>query len=599
MPLSAPKGDEEEDDFIKRCMSDDTMEEDYEDTDQRLAVCHSQWEGKSTEGDMLKGKALTHNSTLEEGEPKWGDLDKTKLPRNAHADTGEADKKSTWKYPHHWVKDGGDLDDDGIFTSGKMYLHEGGLKAAWSAAQGARTGQEASDAVKSHLNAHRKAIGLEEEGKRMKEQLRFKTGLSYSEASQQLNAQVQEKLGVSNDSETEWVYIREFYITPKKGIAEHHTRESGVSTLYQFSYKLIDEDKIEIDGDLEEVEETFVPVGKTVVKFSRDGTFIVNGKAEEAETKTETEPKSKKKNDTEPEPKSEDGKTEKGEKSEEGDSNPEIDKDARRVSSPKDATGLMAKAKAKKNDPGFVQGHAAVWDNVDLGGEIMRKGAFTKNLSDHPVSGGKVKLMVRHFAHGGDVLECIGTVTEAKEDDTGLWFNAVFSKVEMAQTVRTLILEGHVDSCSVGYMPVKWNWLTVPAMDDDGSKTIQVLEHLECKLFEVTITVVPMNVKAELTAAKSLTEVASKVKDIAKELNIPEGEALSNEQRAAILDGAFSGEAEAKALNESVTSLGAVLDRLLSKSEPEDTSSKRNEAALRQRKLKLGKARLAMLNADS
>jgi len=109
-----------------------------------------------------KIKNFLHNDTLADSEPDWGSVDKTSLPRAAFADQGEADKKSTWKYPHHWVKDGGDKDDNGIFTTGTMYLHRGGLNAAWAAAQGARTGEEASQAVKSHLNVHRKTLGLED-----------------------------------------------------------------------------------------------------------------------------------------------------------------------------------------------------------------------------------------------------------------------------------------------------------------------------------------------------------------------------------------------------------------------------------------------------
>jgi hypothetical protein len=103
--------------------------------------------------------ALTHNSKIADSEPDWGSVDKTKLPRNAFADEGEPDKKSTWSYPHHWVKNGGGLDEDGIYTTGDMYLHEGGLNAAWSASQGGRTGQKASQSVIDHLQAHRKALG--------------------------------------------------------------------------------------------------------------------------------------------------------------------------------------------------------------------------------------------------------------------------------------------------------------------------------------------------------------------------------------------------------------------------------------------------------
>ena len=84
--------------------------------------------------------AFSHNSKTSDSEPNWGSVDKTALPRNAHADQGEAGKKSTWSYPHHWISGGTQKDDDGIWINGTMYLHEGGLNAAWAAAQGARSG---------------------------------------------------------------------------------------------------------------------------------------------------------------------------------------------------------------------------------------------------------------------------------------------------------------------------------------------------------------------------------------------------------------------------------------------------------------------------
>jgi phage I-like protein len=103
--------------------------------------------------------ALSHNSTLANNEPDWGSVDKTKLPRIAFADQGQADQKSTWSFPHHWVE-GGQVGDSGVYDSGDMYLHKGGLMAAWAAAQGAHTGNKASAEVIAHLEAHRKAIGM-------------------------------------------------------------------------------------------------------------------------------------------------------------------------------------------------------------------------------------------------------------------------------------------------------------------------------------------------------------------------------------------------------------------------------------------------------
>ncbi len=110
-------------------------------------------------------KAFTHNSTVDEDEPDWGNIDKTKLPRTAFADTGESDKVSTWGFPHHYIKGGGSPDDDGRWTTGTMFLHRGGLGAARAAAEGARAGEEAAPAIKSHLATHAKAIGMGEEGR--------------------------------------------------------------------------------------------------------------------------------------------------------------------------------------------------------------------------------------------------------------------------------------------------------------------------------------------------------------------------------------------------------------------------------------------------
>lgn len=110
-----------------------------------------------------KEKALTHSSRLADSEPQWGSYNRnnrTKLPRNAFANRGVSGQKSTWGFPHHWVQNGGNLNDDGIFTTGDMFLHRGGLIAALQAAAGARSGQEASSSIKGHLNRHARSVGL-------------------------------------------------------------------------------------------------------------------------------------------------------------------------------------------------------------------------------------------------------------------------------------------------------------------------------------------------------------------------------------------------------------------------------------------------------
>ncbi len=46
MPIPKPNKDESKDDFVSRCMSDDVMKSEYDDDDQRVAICMSQWKKK-------------------------------------------------------------------------------------------------------------------------------------------------------------------------------------------------------------------------------------------------------------------------------------------------------------------------------------------------------------------------------------------------------------------------------------------------------------------------------------------------------------------------------------------------------------------------
>lgn len=158
MPIPKPYKNERQNEFISRCISELADIGEYK-PEQRTAICYSAWDNKNKEE---KAMVFTHNSKTEDGEPGWGSVDKTKLPRKAFADMGEADKKSTWSYPHHWIKNG-KVGEDGVYESGDMFLHKGGLNAAWAAAQGARSGNKASPEIISHLNTHRKALGLEKE----------------------------------------------------------------------------------------------------------------------------------------------------------------------------------------------------------------------------------------------------------------------------------------------------------------------------------------------------------------------------------------------------------------------------------------------------
>lgn len=110
--------------------------------------------------DNTKVEDFVHNSKTAGSEPSWANVDKTRLPPAAFATKGS--NRSDLKYPHHWVQ-GGKTNDEGVYTSGTMYLHRGGLRAALSAAGGARSGKKASSAISAHLQRHASAIGMGED----------------------------------------------------------------------------------------------------------------------------------------------------------------------------------------------------------------------------------------------------------------------------------------------------------------------------------------------------------------------------------------------------------------------------------------------------
>ena len=47
MPMPKPRSGENKDDFVNRCMGDNTMVADFESTGQRFAVCLRQWETRN------------------------------------------------------------------------------------------------------------------------------------------------------------------------------------------------------------------------------------------------------------------------------------------------------------------------------------------------------------------------------------------------------------------------------------------------------------------------------------------------------------------------------------------------------------------------
>lgn len=169
-------------------------------------------------------------------------------------------------------------------------------------------------------------------------------------------------------------------------------------------------------------------------------------------------------------------------------------------------------------DNGWIEGYANVFGIVDHQDERVVKGAFAKTIKER-VAAGRVKLMAVHLALGGDTPDVIGTVTEAKEDDRGLWIHGELAGTERTRETKRLVSEGHINHMSIGYRPLEWEFV------NEGGKTIVELK--EIALDEVTLTPLPANEESAITAAKTAAEAVSKL-----QAEAPDKGRFTEEQKA-------------------------------------------------------------------
>jgi len=146
------------------------------------------------------------------------------------------------------------------------------------------------------------------------------------------------------------------------------------------------------------------------------------------------------------------------------------------------------------SDAGFLEGYASVFNNVDLGGDVVRKGAFKKTIKER-LKKGMILLYDSHAVYEG-TSAVIGVVTKAEERDEGLWFHAPFSAVSRAQDVRTKVREKILKALSFGYDVIKSQPSTEFGED--------VAELTELRLWEISVVPWGMNPKAATDVVKGI-----------------------------------------------------------------------------------------------
>lgn len=134
-------------------------------------------------------------------------------------------------------------------------------------------------------------------------------------------------------------------------------------------------------------------------------------------------------------------------------------------------------------DSRTISGYAAVFNNIDNARDMIIKGAFTKSLNERGV-GSKTNRKIA-FLWQHDMGEPLGSLTELKEDDFGLYFEAVLDNIPEADRALEQLKSGTLNQFSIGYQYV-WD-----KMEWDEEKECFICKELN--LFEISVVTIGCN----------------------------------------------------------------------------------------------------------
>jgi len=139
------------------------------------------------------------------------------------------------------------------------------------------------------------------------------------------------------------------------------------------------------------------------------------------------------------------------------------------------------------DDAGNFEGYAAVFNNVDLGDDVILPGAFTKVKTTR---GGKLKLALYH-----DLTRLVGSADYTQDDHGLLLKGRVNLAVSYARDAYELMKAEILDSMSIGFNTIKADF------EERAGRRIRIIK--EAELWEASFVPFGMNPAAQVLTVKS------------------------------------------------------------------------------------------------
>jgi len=139
-------------------------------------------------------------------------------------------------------------------------------------------------------------------------------------------------------------------------------------------------------------------------------------------------------------------------------------------------------------EDGSFEGYASVFNNKDLGNDVIKQGAFAKSIYDKKPR--QIKLLYQHKTD-----EPIGVIDSLTEDKRGLKIKGRLAMgTQKGREVYELMKMGALDSMSIGYK--------LQPEDYKYSEKLKKRTITNLDLMEVSMVTFPMNPKAKITKVK-------------------------------------------------------------------------------------------------
>jgi HK97 family phage prohead protease len=149
---------------------------------------------------------------------------------------------------------------------------------------------------------------------------------------------------------------------------------------------------------------------------------------------------------------------------------------------------VHSEIKANDTEDGTFEGYGSVFNNTDLGNDVIKTGAFTKSLAERGTRG--VKLL---YQHKSDMP--IGVFDEISEDSHGL---RVKGRLALGTTAGRdayeLLKMGALDGLSIGFR------VNPKEVSYDKRKGQRIIKEVD--LMEISLVTFPMNPKATVRQVK-------------------------------------------------------------------------------------------------